>query len=66
MPPAPAGRVGLRHWTILLHDPEEVAAVRERVRGAGIETEDGAGGEFTVRDPWGIAVRFSTPEDLAA
>lgn len=56
----------MRHWTILLHDPEEVAAVSERVRGAGIETEDGAGGEFTVRDLWGIAVRFSTPEVLAA
>jgi catechol 2,3-dioxygenase len=66
VPPAPAGRAGLRHWTVALDDPEEVEAVRERVRAASIETEDSAGGGFIVRDPWGIAVRFSTSEALAA
>lgn len=66
VPSSPAGRVGLRHWTVVLDDPEEVAAVRERVRAAGVKIEDTVGGGFIVRDPWGIAVRFSTPEVVAA
>ncbi len=57
VPPAPAGRVGLRHWTVVLDDPKEVAAVRERVEAAGIEAQEAKGG-FLVRDPWGIAVVF--------
>ncbi len=60
VPPVPEGRVGLRHWTVVLEDPEEVAAVRERVRSAGIAAEEREGG-FLVRDPWGIAVLFATP-----
>jgi catechol 2,3-dioxygenase len=59
VPPAPAGRVGLRHWTVLLDDSEEVEAVRERVRAAGVEVEEGEGDGFLVRDPWGIAVVFT-------
>ncbi len=59
VPPAPQGRVGLRHWTVVLEDPREVAAVHERVLAAGIEAEEGEGG-FLVRDPWDIAVRFAT------
>jgi catechol 2,3-dioxygenase len=58
VPPAPAGRVGLRHWTVVLDDPKEVAAVRERVEAAGIEAEEAEGGGLLVRDPWGIAVVF--------
>ena len=58
VPPAPAGRVGLRHWTVVLDDQEEVEAVRERVRDAGIETGDRDGGGLIVRDPWNIAVVF--------
>ena len=58
VPPAPPGRVGLRHWTVWLEDPGEVAAVRERVRTAGIGAEEAEGGGFVVRDPWGIAARF--------
>jgi catechol 2,3-dioxygenase len=60
VPPVPEGRVGLRHWTVVLEDPEEVAAVRERVRATGIAAEDREGG-FLARDPWGIAVLFVTP-----
>jgi catechol 2,3-dioxygenase len=56
--PAPAGGVGLRHWTVVLDDPKEVAAVRERVRAASIEAEEAEGGGFLARDPWGIAVVF--------
>jgi catechol 2,3-dioxygenase len=65
VPPAPADRVGLRHWTVVLDEPEEVAAVHDRVRAAGIATEDREGG-FLVRDAWGIAVLFVTPKSLTA
>jgi catechol 2,3-dioxygenase len=57
VPPAPPGRVGLRHWTVVLDGPEKVAEVRERVGAAGIATEEREGG-FLARDPWGIAVVF--------
>jgi catechol 2,3-dioxygenase len=63
--PVPEGRVGLRHWTVVLEDPEEVAAVGGRIRDAGIATEEREGG-LLVRDPWEIAVLFSTPEGLKA
>jgi len=51
--PVPEGVAGLREWTILLETPAEVGAVRDRLRGAGVDTEDREGG-FGVRDPWGI------------
>jgi catechol 2,3-dioxygenase len=60
VPPAPEGRVGLRHWTVVLEDHEQVAAVGERARAAGIEAEEHEGG-LLVRDPWSIAVLFATP-----
>jgi catechol 2,3-dioxygenase len=65
VPPAPQDRVGLRHWTVVLEEPGQVAAVGERVRAAGIVTEEHERG-FLVRDPWEIAVLFVTPEDTAA
>jgi catechol 2,3-dioxygenase len=58
VPPVPEGRVGLRHWTVVLDYPEEIEAVRERVRAAGIEVEDKGEG-FLVRDPWDIATVFT-------
>jgi catechol 2,3-dioxygenase len=58
VPPAPEGRVGLRHWTVMLDYPEEIETVRERVRAAGIEVEDEGEG-FLVRDPWDIATVFT-------
>jgi catechol 2,3-dioxygenase len=58
VPPVPEGRVGLRHWTVVLDDPEEIEAVRERVRAAGIAVEDKGEG-FLVRDPWDIATVFT-------
>ena len=64
VPPVPEGRVGLRHWTVVLEDAEDVAAVGERVRAAGIVGEEREGG-LLVRDPWGIPVHFVTPECLA-
>jgi catechol 2,3-dioxygenase len=64
VPPAPAGRVGLRHWTVVLEDQEEVEAVRKRVRTAGIATEEREGGDLLVRDPWGIAALFAADKAL--
>jgi len=61
VPPAPQDRVGLRHWTVVLEDPKQVADVAERVRAAGIATEEYERG-FLARDPWEIAVLFVTPE----
>jgi catechol 2,3-dioxygenase len=65
VPPVPEGRVGLRHWTVVLEEPEDVAAVGKRVRAAGVATEERGGG-LLARDPWGIPVLFVTPEGLAA
>jgi catechol 2,3-dioxygenase len=54
VPPAPAGRVGLRRWTVVLDAPEEVAAVRERVQEAAdveVEEREEGGDGWLVRDP---------------
>jgi catechol 2,3-dioxygenase len=58
VPPLPEGRVGLRHWTVVLDYPEEIEAMRERVQAAGIEVEDEGEG-FLIRDPWDIATVFT-------
>jgi catechol 2,3-dioxygenase len=55
----PDGTAGLRHWTIILQRPEEVEAVRERIRAAGLQTGRSDGG-FLVRDPSGTAVVVAT------
>ena len=55
--PVPDGVVGLDHWTVILESPEQVAEVRERVAAAGVPQENGDG--VLVRDPWGMAVRFT-------
>jgi catechol 2,3-dioxygenase len=60
VPPAPAGRVGLRYWTVVLEDPEEVEAVRDRVRAASVEVEEIETDGFLVRDPWSIATAFTS------
>jgi catechol 2,3-dioxygenase len=54
VPPAPAGVVGLRHWTIVL-PAADAAALRERAVAAGAPSEDRPDG-LLVRDPWDIAV----------
>jgi catechol 2,3-dioxygenase len=51
VPPMPAGTVGLRHWTVVLEDPAEVAEVRSRLAGAGAPVEEAPGGLLTA-DPW--------------
>jgi catechol 2,3-dioxygenase len=57
-PPAPAGVVGLRHWTVILDGDEQLASVRERLTALGASqfaTEDG----LIARDPANIAVRLA-------
>ena len=63
--PRPEGTAGLRQWVVVLRRPQEVEAVLERVRSAGIAHEERDGG-FLVRDPWGTAVVVSTSPDARA
>ncbi|HEY2637249.1 MAG TPA: VOC family protein [Solirubrobacteraceae bacterium] len=51
IPAAPAGTVGLEHWTVSLPTASDVAAVRARVDAAGQPVREVEGG-FAVRDPW--------------
>jgi catechol 2,3-dioxygenase len=53
--PPPEHTAGLERWTIELPGEDDVAAVRGRLSGAGIGTEDVPGG-FLARDPWRTAV----------
>lgn len=53
--PAPPGTVGLRRWTIVLDDAQQVAAVEQRLAAAGVATRRD-GGVLLVRDPWEIAL----------
>jgi catechol 2,3-dioxygenase len=54
----PPHTAGLRHWTVLLASPDEVAAVRARVDIAGLKAHNHETG-LLVRDPWKTAVVFS-------
>ena len=54
----PEHTVGLRHWTVWLATPAEVAEVRERVESAGIAVDEASDG-FLARDPWGTALRVA-------
>jgi catechol 2,3-dioxygenase len=53
--PMPSGTVGMRHWTLVLDEPTEVAGVRERVAAGGAPVEEHPGG-FLTRDRWNNAV----------
>jgi catechol 2,3-dioxygenase len=59
VPPMPSGVVGLRHWTVVLDTPAEVAEVRERLVRAGASAEERADG-FLTRDPWNNSVVMSS------
>ena len=54
VPPAPAGVVGLRHWTIEVDGREELGRVGERVSALGAPVDETDSG-LLVRDPSGIA-----------
>jgi catechol 2,3-dioxygenase len=60
VPPMPAGTVGMRHWTLVLDEPSEVGAVRERVAAGGGPVEEHPGG-FLTRDPGNNAVVVRAP-----
>ncbi len=55
VPRMPSGVVGMRHWTIVLDTPAEVAEVRERLVAAGAPTAELPDG-FLTRDPWNNAL----------
>ena len=57
VPPMPSGVVGMRHWTIVLDTPAEVAEVRERLAAAGAPTEELPDG-FRTRDLWNNALEI--------
>jgi catechol 2,3-dioxygenase len=58
--PAPPGTVGLRRWTLVLDDADELAAVHDRLAVAGVETRHD-GSALHVRDPWDLALSVVTP-----
>jgi catechol 2,3-dioxygenase len=55
VPPMPPGAVGMRHWTLVLDSPDEVAEVRARLEAAGAPVEERPDG-FLARDPWNNSV----------
>ena len=57
VPPAPDGTVGLRHFTVVLRDDTELAALRARAEAAGVDVEETAEG-VVLRDPSGNALLF--------
>src|SRR5947209_2923583 len=59
-PPAPAGSVGLRSFTIELPDQRALADVLGRLEAAGIATEQALGGVF-VRDPFANRLLLTAP-----
>jgi catechol 2,3-dioxygenase len=59
VPPAPEGTVGLRHYTVVLRDENELDALGERARAAGVGVEETTDGTF-LRDPAGNVLLFRT------
>ncbi len=59
VPPAPADAVGLRHWTLVVPDDDDLAAVRDRLTAQGAAVEGREEGLF-AHDPSGIALLVST------
>lgn len=62
VPPAPRGAIGLERWTILVGASEELAAVADRARAAGLEPERSTEGELMLRAPDGIAVLMAVAD----
>ncbi|MBI5106773.1 MAG: VOC family protein [Solirubrobacterales bacterium] len=65
VPAVPEHVAGLRHWTVLLPEDADVAAVRERAAAAGGAVEERPCGVL-LRDPWGIALLVATAPVPAA
>jgi catechol 2,3-dioxygenase len=59
VPPMPAGAVGMRHWTLVLDSPEEVAEVGARLKAAGAPVDERPDG-FLSSDPWNNSVAITS------
>jgi len=57
VPPAPNGAVGLRHFTVVLRDEDELEALRARAALARVPVEETPDGPL-LRDPSGNALLF--------
>jgi catechol 2,3-dioxygenase len=64
-PPPPPDALGLRHFTIVLPSREELDKIAQRVREAGVESEQTAGG-MLIRDPFRNGILLSTSEKMSA
>jgi catechol 2,3-dioxygenase len=65
IPPQPAGAAGLRYFAIRLVDDAERARVLDRVRAAGIPTQETPEGTL-VRDPAALGIVLTTGTPAAA
>jgi catechol 2,3-dioxygenase len=65
VPPSPPNTVGLRHWTIVLDSPEQVAEVGDRMAAAGYDADQRDEGVL-LRDPWSIALLVTAPSTVAS
>lgn len=58
VPPAPSGVAGLREWTVVLPEGDDLDQLRARLRARDVQpAEDDRG--LTVRDPWGHPLRLT-------
>jgi catechol 2,3-dioxygenase len=57
VPPAPDGAIGLRHFTVVLRDEDELEALRARAARARVPVEETPEGPL-LRDPSGNALLF--------
>jgi len=57
--PATDGDARLAEWSLLLPSAGDVDAAADGLRSNGIDVVEGAGGDVSVRDPWGTALRLA-------
>ena len=62
VPPAPEGVVGLRHWSIVLPERDDVATARDRAEKASVPVEETASGALVLRDPWGTELHVEAAD----
>ncbi|MDQ3609407.1 MAG: VOC family protein, partial [Actinomycetota bacterium] len=60
--PAPPGTVGLRRWTVVLEDADQVDAAHDRLAAAGVGTQR-SDGSLHARDPWDLALSVVAAQD---
>jgi len=57
--PATDGDARLAEWSLLLPSPGDVEAGADGLRSSGIDVVEGAGGDVSIRDPWGTVLRIA-------